>query len=207
MLRLSRRSFAAACAAALAGLSANPSDAAPPSLLKLFGKSKPIDQADSFLLSEEDGPWLLLATTFVGENAKDRAQRTAVEIRSKLRLPAFIYKEEFNFTGTAGEDRTTGRRARYANPHKYEAYAVLVGEYDSIHHESIDEDLERLKSADLDVFRDPDELAKEYNTKNPASMIKAFGEQLFRTRKGHSRSPLAAAFVTRNPMLPEEFFE
>lgn len=208
MLRLSRRSFAALCAATVvAGASATPSEAAPPSLLKLFGKSKPIDQADSYLLSEEDGPWLLLATTFVGENAKDRAQRTAVEIRSKLRLPAFIYKEQFDFTGTAGEDPTTGRRARYANPHQYEAYAVLVGEYDSVEHPSIDKDLDRLKSADLEIFRSSDEVDEEYNTTNPASMIKAFGEQLFKTRKGRTRSPLGGAFVTRNPLLPEHFFQ
>ncbi|WP_286177895.1 hypothetical protein [Stieleria mannarensis] len=208
MMRPSRRSFAAFCTAAVvAGLTSAPSEAAPPSLLKLFGKAQPIDQADSFLLSEEDGPWLLLATTFVGEDAKDRAQRAAVEIRNELRLPAFIYKEEFNFTGTAGQDTATGRRARYANPHQYQAYAVLVGEYDSVNHESIDEDLDRLKSADLDVFRDPDDVAAEYNTDSPASMIKAFGEQLFKTRKGRGRNPMAAAFVTRNPLLPESFFQ
>jgi hypothetical protein len=175
--------------------------------MQLFGKAKPIDQADSFVLGEEDGPWLLLATTFVGQDAKNRAERTAVEIRNELRLPAFIYKENFDFTGSAGEDDATGRRARYANPHQYQAYAVLVGEYDSVNHESIDEDLARLKTADLDVFRDPDEVAAEYNTKTPASMIKAFGEQLFKTRKGRGRNPMAAAFVTRNPLLPESFFQ
>ena len=208
MFRPSRRSFAALCTATvLAGASATPANAAPPSLLRLFGKAKPIDEADSFVLTEEDGPWLLLATTFVGEDAKDRAQRTAVEIRRELRLPAFIYKEDFNFTGAAGRDEVTGRRARYANPHHYQAYAVLVGEYDSVSHESIDKDLARLKSADLDVFRDPEDVAAEYNTKTPASMIKAFGEQLFKSRKGRGRNPMAAAFVTRNPLLPDSFFQ
>lgn len=208
MLRPSRRSFATLCTAAVfAGVAATPADSAPPSLMRLFGKAKPIEEADSFLLSEEDGPWLLLATTFVGENAKERAQRTATEIRKELRLPAFIYKEDFNFTGVAGTDQATGKRAYYANPHQYQAYAVLVGEYDSVNHESVDEDLARLKSADLQVFRDPDEVAAEYNTKSPASMIKAFGEHLFKSRKGRGRNPLAAAFVTRNPLLPESFFD
>ena len=208
MLRPSRRSFAALCTAAVvAGVSAAPADAAPPSLLRLFGKAKPIEQADSFVLDEEDGPWLLLATTFVGEDAKDRAQRAALEIRSELRLPAFIYKEDFDFTGSAGQDNATGRRARYANPHQYQAFAVLVGEYDSVNHENIDKDLVRLKSADLNVFRDPDDVAAEYNTKTPASMIKAFGEHLFKARKGRGRNPMAAAFVTRNPLLPESFFQ
>jgi hypothetical protein len=173
----------------------------------MFGKSKPIDQADSFMLTEEDGPWLLLATTFVGEDAKNRAQRTAIEIRKELRLPAFIYQEDFDFTGSAGRDNATGRSARYANPHQYQAYAVLVGEYDSVNHESVDKDLARLKSADLDAFRDPDEVAAEYNTDTPASMIKTFSEHLFKSRKGRGRNPMAAAFVTRNPLLPEGFFQ
>ncbi|MCO8123260.1 hypothetical protein NHH03_16040 [Stieleria sp. TO1_6] len=208
MLRPSRRTFVTICSAAvLAGGSSQIGSAAPPSLLRLFGKSKPIDQADSFVLSEEDGPWLLLATTFVGADAQQRAERTAIEIRSKLRLPAFIYEEDFDFTGTAGHDKASGRSARYANPHQYQAYAVLVGEYDSVNHNNIDRDLERLKTADLDVFRDPKEVAAEYNTETPASMIKAFGEQLFKERKGHGRNPLAAAFVTRNPMLPDSFFQ
>lgn len=207
MLRPSRRSFATLCTAAIVAGVSVPSEAAPPSLLRMFGKAKPIDEADSFILTEEDGPWLLLATTFVGEDAKDRAQRTAIEIRNELRLPAFIYQEKFDFTGTAGQDNATGRRARYANPHQYQAYAVLVGEYDSVNHESIDKDLSRLKSADLDVFRDPDDVAAEYNTSSPAAMVKAFGEQLFKSRKGRGRNPMAAAFVTRNPLLPETFFQ
>lgn len=173
----------------------------------MFGKAKPIDQADSFVLSEEDGPWLLLATTFVGEGAKDRAQRTAIEIRSELKLPAFIYKEKFDFTGSAGRDNATGRNSRYLNAHQYQAYAVLVGEYDSVNHESVNKDLARLKKADLEAFRNPDEIAAEYNTKTPSSLIKAFGEHLFKARKGHGRNPMSTAFVTRNPLLPEDFFQ
>ncbi|MEM0925742.1 MAG: hypothetical protein AAGJ83_06875 [Planctomycetota bacterium] len=194
-------------AAAVSGATIGEIHAAPPSLLKLFGKSKPIDQGESYVLSKEDGPWLLLATTFVGENAKKRAERTAVEIRNTLRLPAFIYEENFDFTGTADRDASTGKRLRYANPHQYEAFAVLVGEYDSVNHRSIKRDLDRLKSARLDVFEDPNEVKAEFNTQTPASTIKTFGQRLFQSRKGHGRNPLAAAFVTRNPLLPDSFFE
>ena len=207
MLRPSRRTFARFSAAVMIAAATTTSFAAPPSLMRLFGKAKPIDQADSFVLSEEDGPWLLLATTFVGQNAKDRAQNAAVEIRTKLRLPAFIYKEDFDFTGVAGRDEATGRSARYANPHQYEAFAVLVGEYDSVNHESIDKDLQRLRNVELDVFKNPDEVAEEFNTKSPASMIKTFGQQLFKSSKGRTRNPLSTAFLTRNPMLPESFFQ
>ncbi|WP_149498616.1 hypothetical protein [Roseiconus lacunae] len=208
MLRPSRRTLTLMTLACLCAVFAGPAAvAAPPSLMRLFGKAKPIEKADSYVLTEEDGPWLLLATTFVGENAKQRAEKAAIEIRSKLRLPAFIYQEDFNFTGTVDRDAQTGRRMRYANPHQYEAYAVLVGEYDSVNHESIDRDLEKLKTVQLDVFKDPNEMADEYNTESPASVIKAFGQKLFMNAKGKARNPMATAFLTRNPMLPEDFFQ
>ncbi|MCC9602054.1 hypothetical protein LOC67_15940 [Stieleria sp. JC731] len=208
MLRPSRRTLSLLCTVCLSAIVVGPAAvAAPPSLMRLFGKAKPIDKADSYVLTEEDGPWLLLATTFIGEDAKEDAQAAAIEIRSKLRLPAFIYKEDFNFTGTVDRDASTGRRMRYANPHQYEAYAVLVGEYDTVNHESIDTDLEKLKTAQLDVFQKEALESDESDAANPASMIKSFGQKLFKSAKGRSRNPMSTAFLTRNPLLPEDFFQ
>ncbi|WP_143544045.1 hypothetical protein [Rhodopirellula sp. MGV] len=208
MLRLSRRTLCLLSTTCLSvALAAPVGVAAPPSLLRLFGKAQPIEKVDSYVLTEEDGPWLLLATTFVGENSKDKAQAAAIEIREKLRLPAFIYQESFDFTGTVDHDATTGRRMRYANPHQYEAYAVLVGEYDSVKHEGIERDSERLRNVQLDIFKDPNSVKDEYGTDSPASMIKAFGQQMFRSAKGRTRNPMGNAFLTRNPLLPEDFFQ
>ncbi|TWU05872.1 twin-arginine translocation signal domain-containing protein [Stieleria varia] len=207
MIARSRRSFLTFCGIAAAATVATTSvDAKPPSLLRMFGKATPIPQADSMILTEEDGPWLILATTFVGENSQARAERTAREIREKLRLPAFIYKEDFSFTGDASSPNQTGYRARYANPHSYQAHAVLVGEYDSVQNDNVDRDLTALKKADLDVFRDAKEVAAEYNVNTPINTVKTWGQQIFKSRKGHTKSPLANAFVTRNPLLPEAFF-
>lgn len=204
----SRRSFlVAAGVIAASSLVPAPVDAKPPAFLRMFSKAKPIPEADSLMLAKEDGPWLILATTFVGDNAKTRAERTANEIREKLRLPAFIYQEEFNFTGDAGSRRQTGKRTRYANPHSYQAYAVLVGEYDAVSNPSVDKDLAALKKADLDVFRDPNEVAAEYNVDTPINTIKTWSQKLFHSRKGRTKSAMANAFVTRNPMLPDNYFQ
>ena len=196
------------CFAALI-LCATTIHADPPSVLKrIFGgdASKQLTNI-RHELSEEDGPWMILATTFVGQNAKQRAERTAQEIRSALRLPAYIYREEFNFTGNERESVLPGRRVRYANPHSYAAYAVLVGEYDTVDHPRIEKDLKTLKTYDLSVFRDPNEVRAEMSTASPATTIKAFSHKLFQSRKGRGKGPLANAFVTRNPLLPEEYFD
>ena len=77
-----------------------------PSLLRMFGRAKSVEanSSKSYQLSEEDGPWMILASNFVGEGSKTRAERLAFEIRKELGLPAFIYQERFDFTGNINSD-------------------------------------------------------------------------------------------------------
>lgn len=174
-----------------------------PGFLKIF---KPAPTAKSLTLSEEEGPWMILAHTFVGEDSKSRAQRLAMEIRSNLKLPAYMYREKFDFTGDPG----IGRRLRYANEYRYEAYAVLVGEYDSFQHPHVNRDLKKLKSASLPVFQAAD-IAKETDLRSPITTVKAVHQKLLdkvsEVSGTKKRSPMSNAFVTRNPMLPAEYFD
>ena len=160
----------------------------------------------AYELAKEDGPWMILATTFVGENAKNRAQRAVEEIRRELRLPAYIYEKEFDFTKTLNDAGSRTRRMRHANAYEYEAYAVLVGEYDRVDHPSVDRDLERLKTFQLSIYKDINEVRQETNMLNPATTIQAVKHSLFSSRKGAKRGPMRNAFVTSNPLLPEEYF-
>ena len=208
MLSANRQRLSVACLVIL-GCVASTVQADPPSFLKrIFQRDVSAELKDiRYELSEEEGPWMILATTFVGSNAKLRAEKAAEEIRKELRLPAYIYREKFDFTGSmGGTPQSRQRRMRYANAYEYEAYAVLVGEYDSVQHGNIDRDLARLKTHDLAIYRDPNEVKAEINTQTPASTIKAYSHKLFQSRKGRKKGPMANAFVTRNPMLPEEYF-
>ncbi len=183
-----------------------PARAETPGFLKIFSRN-PSRQVSATPreLSEEDGPWLILASTFVGEDSESRALRLAEEIRRDLRLPAFIYKENFDYTGDVAQ-LDTGR-LRYANQYEYDAFAVLVGEYDTVEHPAIEKDLKRLKSAKPAVFRDPDEVAAETNPVNPVTAVKALHRKLVESRDDGEAGPMANAFVTRNPMLPPEYFD
>lgn len=193
---------------ALTFLAATPLFAEPPGLLRMFSRRSVEADADkSYELSEEDGPWMILASTFVGEGAKGRAERLALEIRRDLQLPAFTYREHFDFTGNVSRRAEIAQRLRYANRYEYEAYAVLVGEYDTVTHPAIDRDLTALKSATPAVFTDAEEIAAETVPNNPVTALKAMHQKMFEKRKDKSKGPMAGAFVTRNPMLPEEYFD
>ncbi|TWT54483.1 hypothetical protein Pla22_21300 [Rubripirellula amarantea] len=184
--------------------------AEPPSFRSLFGRAPKADADDSkvYELSEEDGPFMILASTQVGEGARERANQLAIEIRRDLGLAAFIYNEKFDFTGTLAYDHNTSKRVRYANRYEYEAYAVLVGEYDRIDHPDVERDLNRIKSAKPNVLVDPKSQAAELNAKTPVTTVKAIAASLTRKSSGDKDAgPMATAFVTRNPMLPEEYFE
>lgn len=194
---------------ALVVISAPLATADPPSLFRMFGRgesAKPIG-AEAKSLSEEEGPWLILAATFVGENSKTRAERLVREIRSDLGLPAYTYREKFDFTGDLSPGRTRGLRTRYANRYEYEAYAVLVGEYDTVNHRNVEKDLERIRTATPAVFVDPDEVAAETDPDNPVTVVNAIKNKWLRSRKDKKNGPMAGAFVTRNPLLPEEYFD
>ena len=116
-----------------------------PSLLRMFsrGAKVEVDSSKVHTLSEIDGPWMILAHTFVGPGSRERGERLVMEIRKDLNLPAFLYEQDFNFAGEvepgspiqqAGGTSSYRRKMRYRNEIRYQAHAVLVGEYDSAKH-------------------------------------------------------------------------
>ncbi len=187
-----------------------PSLSAPPGLMKIFGKTNPTAAASGGRqLSEVDGPWMILATSFAGEEGKQKAQALADELSKDYGLPAFIHEENFDFGGKLKQQTPTGRTVRYANQAKYEAYAVLVGEYDSVDHPQLIKDLKRLKEAKPKSISEPstDESVAETPKKdNPLAAVQRLQKTLMKRTGKTEAGPLANAFATTNPMLPEEFF-
>lgn len=197
------RIILAAAAVLVAGV---PAVADRPSLLKMFSRDARTAQPVGGELHEEDGPFMILAHTMVGEGAKDRAGALAVEIRREMNKPVFIHKEDFDFTRSIGYDAATSRHTRYANPSRYEAYAVLVGEYDRVDHPDIDADLAKIKAMRPVVLSRTDAVEAETDDSNPATKVKNITATILRKTKGDDKR-MSHAFVTRNPMLPAGYFE
>lgn len=187
----------------------SPALADTPSLLKIFRRTPAVqaDRSESFELDETDGPWLILATTQVGEGSKERAEQLAMEIRQELNLPAFIYKENFDFTGTIKGSEGMSRKLRYANQYRYDAYAVLVGEYDTTNHPSIARDLKHIRAANLPAFQKSEQRSSEPEQLSPIELVQDLTREMLSMGKNRKPRPMGNAFVTRNPMLPQEYFE
>ncbi|MGV3485752.1 MAG: hypothetical protein ACO1RT_15150 [Planctomycetaceae bacterium] len=179
--------------------------AAPPGLLKIFGKDPQAERPkNARQLSEVDGPWMILAASFAGHEGKQQAQALADELSQDYGLPTFIHEEDFDFGGKLNLVSPDGRTARYANQAQYQAYAVLVGEYDSVDHPQLIKDLKRLKAAKPKSLNGEGvSTAKE---DNPLVAVQKLQQNLLKRTGKTDVGPLGNAFATTNPMLPEEFF-
>ncbi|MEM6980425.1 MAG: hypothetical protein AAF539_12245, partial [Planctomycetota bacterium] len=136
-----------------------------PSLLRMFQPRGRVaaDATSAYKLTEVEGPWMILAYTFVGEGSQGRAQKLVLEIRENLNLPAFVHEQDFDFSGDVklgaaikqtSYQESVARQMRYRNEIRYQAHAVLVGEYDRVDHPQIESDLARVKSASSVVLGD-----------------------------------------------------
>src|SRR5690606_8622704 len=132
---------------------------------------------------------------------KKQAHQLVIELRRDYNMPAFVYQENFDFSRPVGSFGPDHKTLRYANASRYEAYAVLVGEFDSVNHPELKSTLDTLKTIQPDVFR---KVTPETEVGTMAA-IRRIHQQLLKADKKKTRGPMYNAFVTRNPMLPDSF--
>ena len=124
VLSSTTRFFVAACFACVSLPTL--ATAEPPSLLKkLFQRKTPI-AAQSLELKPEHGPWLILATTFRGNDAEKKATALARELQQSLGVRSFIMNRDFGSPTTlatrqyektdySGRQKTIVSKVKYAN--------------------------------------------------------------------------------------------
>ncbi len=173
-----------------------------------FRKSVEADPGKRYELTEDRGPWLILAASFAGKGAEQQAHELVLELREKFNLPAYINQKQFDYTETVegkSIDRYTGGPAKmkYANAMKFEAYSVLAGEYESPKDPKIPKTLEMLKYARPKCL---DEAEREQGSAQWMVGIRKHLQQMNGNPAKRSKGPMGNAFVTRNPHLPETYF-
>jgi hypothetical protein len=187
-------------------LTAGSALAAPPWATLVPFKKIDADPKKSYELEESHGPWMIMAASFAGPSAEQQSQDLVIELRQKYRLEAFTFRQTYDFTKPTdglGFDRYGGkRRMRYASNHRFDEIAVLVGNFPAVDDPQLDKALDALRHIH------PDALNPE---KRPDSSQRFLGlRTLYQlasadmTKK--TKGPMGSAFVTRNPLVPEEFF-
>lgn len=115
-----------------------------PAAVDEAGKPKialPAGPIEPYLLRRHNGPFMVMAHTFQGPDAAKYAQALAMELRSKYRLPAYVYYLRFQpgRSNIRGVPPTAAPAARDGEsvqaPERYRSYdeaAVLVGDCKTI---------------------------------------------------------------------------
>jgi hypothetical protein len=201
--------FGLHCGLALLGLLAwgEPAPAAP-NLRSLvpFAKRVEADPQQTYELTEEHGPWLIMATSFSGTGAEQQARELVLELRKSFNLEAFQHRRTFDFTETViGHGLTRygePRKMRHRQAVRFDEIAVLVGQYAQPDATEIEATLFKVKNARPACL----DLGKRPQSYQRFAGLREIQRRISPDPDKRQRGPMGNAFVTRNPLLPDEYF-
>ncbi|GAA4440439.1 hypothetical protein [Bremerella cremea] len=194
-----------ALAIALVAAAASTTWAAPPWASLIPFQRVEASNEKKYELTEANGPWMIMATSFTGTGAEKDANDLVLELRKDFGLEAYVWHQKYDYTDTVvgkGYDRYGGpKKMKYMNDVSYTSYAVLVGNYESVDQNGLEGILSKVKTIHPKVFK------TGYSVKDDT--IKSIRRQItnaMKSEENKEKGPMGTAFVTRNPLLPEEYF-
>ena len=171
-----------------------------------FGKSVDADPRKDYKLTEQHGPWLILCASFAGDQAEQQAQDLVLELRKRYQIKAYKHRRTYDFTKPVvglGVNRNGGPKImKHSQDHRFSEIGVLVGNFDSVDSDAISRMLERVKHLRPDAL--------DFNKRNGSTQrfsgLRDFYRRLSPEEQKRTKGPMGKAFVTRNPLLPAEYF-
>ena len=172
--------------------------------------NKPATQAPARIeLTENDGPWFILAHTFMGEVGREKAIELAEELRATNGMQAYVHRKVIDLDETViglGVDKYgKPKRMKHRNTTDYEGYAVLIGDFASVDDPRLQDTLEQVKHLNPRCISENNSEGTDQAISYYRYGYKKVQERLGLTDRS-SRGAMGNAFVTRNPLLPEEYF-
>lgn len=191
-----------------APLATAPVLAAPPWAKLLPYAKVEADPDKEYELTESQGPWMIMCTSFTGGlDAEEQAHNLVLELRQRYHLPAFVYRKHFDMGAPEvglGFNKYGGQKImRNNNAYKRDEIAVLVGNFQSVDSPEIEKALQNVKTMQPDTLN-PKKTGQQ--TLQTWSKIKEYYRGSVGFNKEKPKGPMSSAFITRNPLLPEEFF-
>ena len=179
--------------------------AAPPVFSLLPFRKVEVDTKKDYTLTEKNGPWMIMATSFSGESSEVEARKLVLELRRDYQLPAYAHHQEYDYSepvvGLGVDKFGNPRKMKHLNGAVAEEWAVVVGNFKSCEDPDATLALERIRSAPIKSMSS--ELPKAGKPVS-VSMMREYYRKLTRTEEKKPRGPLGKAFITRNPLLPKE---
>lgn len=183
-----------------------PASAAPPWATLIPFKKVDADPTKTYELEESRGPWMIMAASFAGPTAEQQAKDLVLELRRQFKLEAYTFRQTYDFTKSTegrGWSRYGGpRRMRYQSNYKFDEIAVLIGNFASVDDPRVDSTLQTIKYAKPSTL-DP---TQKKDSSQRFVGLRSFYHLASVDPEKRTKGPMGSAFVTRNPILPEELF-
>jgi hypothetical protein len=179
-------------------------NAAPTDARAANGRQPADVNADGYALTQNSGPWLIVAASFTGDGAEKQAQDLATELREKFHLHSYVHEMDFKFKDDSdgGGKYGANSRRRFRRGDEARELAVLIGDFASINGPDAQQMLAFVKAMEPAALNvDPSQSAQAMA--EARRLQDAVLEKLGKERK---RGPMGQAFFTRNPLLPREYF-
>jgi hypothetical protein len=147
-----------------------------------------------------------MCTSFAGPNAEEQAHQLVLELRREFKLEAYTFRQIFDFSKPVvglGKNKFGGDKImKPVNGTKFEEIAVLVGHFESVETPSVEKTLNTIKYARPQCF----EQTKEGELNQRYATLRKLYRMVSPDPEQKTKGPMGSAFVTRNPLLPEEYF-
>ncbi|MHC4403077.1 MAG: hypothetical protein ACYTG0_25735 [Planctomycetota bacterium] len=182
----------------------------------------PLDQLFSFTrveadpdkpyrLSAENGPWMIMACTFSGEQAERQAHELVIELRKRYKLEAYTYNKRFDLEDrqyglgwTPRGERKTMKHVKYRDqPAEFDEVAVLVGNYRSVDDSEAQATLKKIKYTEPDCLK----LDRDKPTSRTLAALRLMQKTVLSVgNPKKKRGPMGHALITTNPLAPKDYF-
>lgn len=178
--------------------------AAPPWSRLISLEKVDADPSKDYVLTEQNGPWMILACSFSGDGADEQARQLVIELRKRYKLEAYTHKMQFEFGQTVGRglDRFGGPLRMRHRLEGLDETAVLVGNYPSIDDPVAQRTLQTLKYAQPECLKVGDGSRTNQSLAGWRLAQRKLQEAIGSEQK--AKGPMGHAFLTTNPLLPDE---
>ena len=193
--------------------------AGPPSILSMFQERSASGTDQDLVLRNDHGPWMILAMTLQGDDAEEKAIALAKELRTMLRTEVYVHHKEIDHSQPLAQasaklvdsEKQTlyTKRVRLNNAVRERTFAVLVGNYTDSDDPRIPEMLKKVKTAKPACLESKEaEAADQASKAKDTNWLITAKRQFLWQKNGDSakKGKMGVAFVTRNPMLPDDYF-
>ncbi len=163
------------------------------------------DPQKPYTLTEDNGPWIIMANSFSGEGAQQQAHDLVIELRKKYKLPAYVYERKVELGETFGRGVNQfgePMKMKYKRGSQIREIAVVVGNFPTIDDPTAQETLRKIKTARPETL----ELKEGKKTNANLADWRWLTPRLPGNEAKKALGPMGHAFITTNPLLPKEYF-